>query len=146
MSRYVHGFGRDDAQLNNRPQSRFPKISGLGAAGFSPPTVQLVSRVATMAGQAAGAPYCPDRWSVRKRLCRGAAGRAVGLAGRDRAPGTLCRCHRCGYSCPGTRVMYRSWRRVHAYTGKHCLCLRGGIDDRRSDEAHVYDGCERLSR
>ena len=57
MSRYVHGSGRDDAQLNNRPQSRFPKIPGLGAAGFSPPTVRLVSRVATMAGQAAGAPY-----------------------------------------------------------------------------------------
>lgn len=57
MSRYVHGSGRDDAQLNNRPQSRFPKIPGLGAAGFSPPTVQLVSCVATMAGQAAGAPY-----------------------------------------------------------------------------------------
>lgn len=57
MSRHVHGSGRDDAQLNNRPQSRFPKIPGLGAAGFSPPTVQLVSRVATMAGQAAGAPY-----------------------------------------------------------------------------------------
>ncbi len=57
MSRYVHGSGRDDAQLNNCPQGRFPKILGLGAAGFSPPTVQLVSRVATMAGQAAGAPY-----------------------------------------------------------------------------------------
>ena len=57
MSRYVHGSGRDDAQLNNRTQGRFPKIPGLGAAGFSPPTVQLVSRVATMAGQAAGAPY-----------------------------------------------------------------------------------------
>lgn len=57
MSRYVHGSGRDDAQLNNRPQSRLPKIPGLGAAGFSPPTVQLVSRVATMASQAAGAPY-----------------------------------------------------------------------------------------
>lgn len=57
MSRCVHGSGRDNAQLNNRPQSRFPKIPGLGAAGFSPPTVQLVSRVATMAGQAAGAPY-----------------------------------------------------------------------------------------
>ena len=57
MSRYVHGSGRDDAQLNNRPQGRFPKIPGLGAAGFSPPTVQLVSHVATMAGQAAGAPY-----------------------------------------------------------------------------------------
>ena len=40
MSRYVHGSGRDDAQLNNRPQSRFPKIPGLGTAGFSPPTVQ----------------------------------------------------------------------------------------------------------
>lgn len=40
MSRYVHGSGRDDEQLNNRPQSRFPKIPGLGAAGFSPPTVQ----------------------------------------------------------------------------------------------------------
>ena len=57
MSRYVHGSGRDDAQLNNRPQSRFPKIPGLSTAGFSPPTVQLVSRVATMALQAAGAPY-----------------------------------------------------------------------------------------
>lgn len=57
MSRYVHGSGRDDAQPNNRPQSRFPKIPGLGAAGFSPLTVQLVSHVATMAGQAAGAPY-----------------------------------------------------------------------------------------
>lgn len=57
MSRYVHGSGRDDAQLNNCPQGRFPKNLGLGAAGFSPPTVQLVSRVATMAGQAAGAPY-----------------------------------------------------------------------------------------
>lgn len=57
MSRYVHGSGRDDAQLNNRPQSRFPKIPGLGAAGFSPPTVQLVSRVVTMASKAAGAPY-----------------------------------------------------------------------------------------
>ena len=57
MSRYVHGSGRDDAQLNNRPQSRFPKIPGLGAAGFSPPTVRLVSRVATMASQTAGAPY-----------------------------------------------------------------------------------------
>ena len=57
MSRYVHGSGRDDAQLNNCPQGRFPKILGLGAAGFSPPTVQLVSRVATMAGPAAGAPY-----------------------------------------------------------------------------------------
>lgn len=56
MSRYVHGSGRDDAQLNNRPQSRFPKIPGLSTAGFSPPTVQLVSRVATMALQAAGAP------------------------------------------------------------------------------------------
>lgn len=57
MSRYVHGSGRDDAQLNNRPQSRFPKIPGLGAVGFSPPTVRLVSRVATMASQTAGAPY-----------------------------------------------------------------------------------------
>lgn len=57
MSRYVHGSGRDDAQLNNRTQGGFPKIPGLGAAGFSPPAVQLVSRVATMAGQAAGAPY-----------------------------------------------------------------------------------------
>lgn len=57
MSRYVHGSGRDDAQLNNRPQSRFPKIPGLSTVGLSPPTVQLVSRVATMAGQAAGAPY-----------------------------------------------------------------------------------------
>ena len=57
MSRYVHGSGRDDAQLNNRPQSRFPKIPGLSTAGFSPPTVQLVPRVATMASQAAVAPY-----------------------------------------------------------------------------------------
>lgn len=57
MSRHVHGSGRDDAQLNNRPQSRFPKIPGLSTVGLSPPTVQLVSRVATMAGQAAGAPY-----------------------------------------------------------------------------------------
>ena len=57
MSRYVHGSGRDDAQLNNCSQGRFPKIPGLGAAGFSPPTVQLVSRVATMASQAADAPY-----------------------------------------------------------------------------------------
>lgn len=57
MSRYVHGSGRDDAQLNYRPQSRFPKIPGLGAAGFSPPTVQLVLRVATLASKAAGAPY-----------------------------------------------------------------------------------------
>lgn len=40
MSRYVHGSGRDDAQLNNRPQGRFPKIPGLSTAGFSPPTVQ----------------------------------------------------------------------------------------------------------
>lgn len=40
MSRYVHGSGRDDAQLNNRPQSGFPKIPGLSTAGFSPPTVQ----------------------------------------------------------------------------------------------------------
>lgn len=57
MSRHVHGSGRDDAQLNNRPQSRFPKIPGLSTVGLSPPTVQLVSRVATMAGQASGAPY-----------------------------------------------------------------------------------------
>ena len=57
MSRYVHGSGRYDAQLNNCLQGRFPKIPGLGAAGFSPPTVQLVSRVATMASQAAGPPY-----------------------------------------------------------------------------------------
>ena len=56
MSRYVHGSGRDDAQLNNRPQSRFPKIPGLSTAGQSPSAVQLVSRVAAMAGQAAGAP------------------------------------------------------------------------------------------
>lgn len=40
MSRYVHGSGRDDAQLNNQLQSGFPKIPGLSAAGFSPPTVQ----------------------------------------------------------------------------------------------------------
>ena len=40
MSKYVHGSGRDDAQLNNQLQSRFPKIPGLGAVGFSPPTVQ----------------------------------------------------------------------------------------------------------
>lgn len=57
MSRYVHGSGRDDAQLNNRPQSRFPKIPGLSTVRLSPSTVQLVSRVATMAGQASGAPY-----------------------------------------------------------------------------------------
>lgn len=40
MSRYVHGSGRDDAQLNNQLQSGFLKIPGLSAAGFSPPTVQ----------------------------------------------------------------------------------------------------------
>ena len=40
MSRYVHGSGRDDAQLNHQPQGRFPKIPGLRAVGFSPPTVQ----------------------------------------------------------------------------------------------------------
>ena len=57
MSRYVHGSGRDDAQLNNRPQSGFPKIPGLSTAGQSPSVVQLVSRVATMASQAAGPPY-----------------------------------------------------------------------------------------
>ena len=40
MSRYVHGSGRDDAQLNNRPQGRFPKIPGLSTAGQSPSVVQ----------------------------------------------------------------------------------------------------------
>lgn len=39
MSRYVHGSGRDDAQLNNRPQSRFPKIPGLSTVGQSPSVV-----------------------------------------------------------------------------------------------------------
>ena len=39
MSRYVHGSGRDDAQLNSQPQSRFPKIPGLSTAGQSPPVV-----------------------------------------------------------------------------------------------------------
>ena len=36
----ICGSGRDDAQLNNRLQSGFPKIPGLSTAGFSPPTVQ----------------------------------------------------------------------------------------------------------
>lgn len=40
MSRYVHGSGRDDAQLNHQLQSRFPKIPGLRAVGFSPPVAQ----------------------------------------------------------------------------------------------------------
>ena len=39
MSRYVHGSGRDDAQLNNRPQSWFPKIPGLSTVGQSPSVV-----------------------------------------------------------------------------------------------------------
>ncbi len=40
MSRYVHGSGRDDAQLNNQLQSGFPKIPGLSTAGQSPSVVQ----------------------------------------------------------------------------------------------------------
>lgn len=39
MSRYVHGSGRDDAQLNSQPQSRFPKIPGLEHGRQSPPVV-----------------------------------------------------------------------------------------------------------
>ena len=40
MSRYVHGSGRDDAQLNHLLQSRFPKIPGLRTAELSPLAVQ----------------------------------------------------------------------------------------------------------
>ena len=45
----------------------------------------VVSRVATMAGQAAGA-LLPDRWPVRERLRGGAVGRATGVAGGPPRP------------------------------------------------------------
>lgn len=38
MSRYVHDSGRDDAQLNNQLQSRFPNIPGFRTAGQSRPS------------------------------------------------------------------------------------------------------------
>ena len=63
----------------------------------------VVSRVATMAGQAAGAPYYL-RWPVRERLRGGAVGRATGVAGDHLAPGSLCRSDRRGHSSPGAHV------------------------------------------
>lgn len=73
MSRYVHGSGRDDAQLNNRPQSRFPKIPGLSTAGQSPPVVHTYRSVAV--------PYAHK--VVTEITCRGAG--AIGAAIRARA-------------------------------------------------------------
>ena len=74
----------------------------------------VVSRVATMAGQA----VLPDRWPVRERLRGGAVGRAAGVAGDHLAPGSLCRCHRRGDSRTGARLMHRPWACIHAYTGR----------------------------
>lgn len=73
MSRHVHGSGRDDAQLNNRPQSSFPKIPGLGAAGQSPPVVHACRSVAV--------PYAHK--VVTEITCHGAG--AIGAAFRARA-------------------------------------------------------------
>ena len=76
----------------------------------------VVSRVATMAGQAAGAPYyltgglCENAFVVER------LGRATGVAGDNLAPGSLCRCHRRGDSRTGAQLMHPPWARIHAYT------------------------------
>lgn len=67
MSGCVHGSGRDDAQLNNRPHP------GLGAAGQSPPVVHAYRNVAV--------PYAHK--VVTEITCHGAG--AIGAAIRARA-------------------------------------------------------------
>lgn len=73
MSRYVHGSGRDDAQLNNRTQGRFPIIPGLSTVGQSPPVVHAYRSVAV--------PYACK--VVTEIACHGAGG--IGAAIRARA-------------------------------------------------------------
>lgn len=74
MSGYVHGSGRDDAQLNSGPRGRSPNIPGLSTAGQSPPVVHAYRSVAV--------PYAHK--VVTEITCHGAG--AIGAAIRARAP------------------------------------------------------------
>ena len=93
----------------------------------------VVSRVATMAGQAAGAPYYLTGGLCENAYRCGAVGRAAGVTSDHLAPGSLCRSDRRGDSRTGAQCKGRchppsALGIAMRILGENDCPMRGGID------------------